>query len=199
MRCGVGGRKSGLDDESVAALKAIGTNALPVLLKMVNTTDGGLKSKLKNLANSQRLIKVRIAAAAELRELGETGFLLLGAEAKPAIPELLKLTEHHDAVVRGTALYCLSVVQASNELFLPVVQRALHDANHGVQLEADSKCSSLLPYEQNEIHLASGRCRGGNVGGSVCPGGGGVAERRALVESEEVDRVVGGAARDLLV
>lgn len=137
LKCGLGGGMPERPDaESMAALKEIGTNAVPVLLKLISKTDGKLTSGLKNLINRQTLFKMRVATAADDRQMGETGFVFLGADAKAAIPELLKLTKSREAIVRGSALYCLAAVQASNEVFLPVLQQELHDANPGVQAEA---------------------------------------------------------------
>ena len=152
LRCGVGGEMSGIADvDGVTTFRAIGSNAVPVLLGLISTTEGNLKFKLKNLVNNQSLIKARISTAADVRSLGETGFFILGDKARSATPELLKLTNHREAVVRGSALYCLSAVHAINEVFLPVLQQRLLDTNPGVRLEAAFFLSDSYPSDAERL------------------------------------------------
>src|SRR5438094_118239 len=78
--------------QSAASNKAfqhIGTNALPVLIKMIRAKDSKVKLWLRNLYYKQSLMHHHFTLAEEDRIPAVLGFSGLGALAKPAVPALI--------------------------------------------------------------------------------------------------------------
>jgi HEAT repeat protein len=72
------------------ALRALGTNALPFLTTMAASRDSPLKTGLIHLARKQHFFKVNITRADERRGYAMSAFHFLRADAKSAIPALIK-------------------------------------------------------------------------------------------------------------
>ena len=77
------------------ALRHIGTNAIPTLLRMIRANDSVLKLKLLELARKQRLIGIHYRFAQTRNEEAEYAFRVLGAEAGDAVPGLIKIYEEN--------------------------------------------------------------------------------------------------------
>ena len=73
------------------AIRQIGTNALPVLLKIQRSQDSHAKQTLMALLDKQSWTDVRLQAASEKRARASAAFKVLGPIAKPAIPSLIEL------------------------------------------------------------------------------------------------------------
>lgn len=87
-----------LKKQAELAIRTIGTNAVPTLLRMLKAKDSKFKLRLIELASKQHLINIKWKMA-EFRH-GEAlqGLLALGPQAKSALPTLLELYgdyEHH--------------------------------------------------------------------------------------------------------
>src|SRR5438309_2037586 len=70
------------------AVRHIGTNAIPVLLRMIDQEDSALKKKFLMLAQSQRFLKIRFTDATGQHVRAMLGFAALGPAAKSAVPNL---------------------------------------------------------------------------------------------------------------
>ena len=70
------------------AVRSIGTNAIPVLLRILNQKDSKLKEAATDLLDRQHLIKINIRSAEEQKDLSVIGFYLLGDLATNAVPAL---------------------------------------------------------------------------------------------------------------
>ncbi|MDB6067668.1 MAG: repeat-containing protein [Pedosphaera sp.] len=81
--------------EEETAIRAIGTNALPELLRMIsaknNTT---VWSNMLSRMSLRTRFRYHLLSADDVRWDGNGGFLVLGAAAKPAVPALIDLLEH---------------------------------------------------------------------------------------------------------
>jgi hypothetical protein len=75
------------------ALRQIGTNAIPTLLRMIRAHDFPWKLKLVRLAEKQRLVRFRYRYAMPLNEEAEYAFRILGTNAASAVPELIEIYE----------------------------------------------------------------------------------------------------------
>ncbi len=78
-----------------AALRALGTNAIPSLLRMLRATDAPWKVKLVRLASKQRFIKTSRASAGELNMWASMAFESLQGSASNSVPELIQIYEEH--------------------------------------------------------------------------------------------------------
>lgn len=108
------GELSGPDREgALEALDAIGPKAIPALLRRFQARDSIVKLQALRVAYRVGLIehsRVVRGLASDRRREGAEGLIRLGERAKPAVPELLKLTEHDDSSIRALAWEVLAVV-----------------------------------------------------------------------------------------
>jgi hypothetical protein len=77
------------------AVRQIGTDALPTLLRMLQVRDSALKVKFMNLAQRQHLIRIRYVPAEFLNNAAASGFPVLGQRAKNAVPALIELANRN--------------------------------------------------------------------------------------------------------
>lgn len=138
-------------DESAKAIKAIGTNALPTLLRMAAASDGALKRLLIRLANGQTIVRVHAQTATEQRDLADMGFAVLGTNALPAVPELIELTKNQDPAVRLDALGFLSLIHPDTNVFFPVLKVCLQDRDVNVQHAAATTIMYGYPHEAERL------------------------------------------------
>ena len=73
------------------AIKEIGTNGIPTLLRMVAATEDDLRPRLRRLAKKQRFIPIKYRHASELNREAEYAFELLGTNAASAVPGLIRI------------------------------------------------------------------------------------------------------------
>ncbi len=116
----------------VMAVRTIGTNALPTLLRMIGSSDGPLKSKLIKLVNEQKIVHAHILTADEKIFLAFKGFSILGCNAAPAVPELLKLTKHSEPGVRRFSLHSIFLILRHNDVVRSALAEALQDPDRNV-------------------------------------------------------------------
>jgi hypothetical protein len=88
-----------------AAIRQIGTNAVPHLLKMLQTKDSGIKSNAYLLIRKQSFIHPNPRTDIEYHNMALAGFQALGPIAKPAVPALIGLL--NDPYHRYGAALCL--------------------------------------------------------------------------------------------
>ncbi len=77
------------------AVRHIGTNGIPTLLWLLQARDSALKLKLVALARKQHWVKLNFTPAQVRRDQAVTGFAVLGSEARPAVPGLVRLCERN--------------------------------------------------------------------------------------------------------
>jgi hypothetical protein len=85
----------------VQAVRAIGTNAIPWLLKAFRPGGAAWQWKLNQLLNKQSMIRYRFPDPNVRLTRGTVGFWALGEMAEPAIPTLLTLVEAYPGYVPG--------------------------------------------------------------------------------------------------
>jgi len=104
------------------ALHKIGTNAIPLYLKWVESKDALLKDKIILLARKQSLIPIRWFTTGEYRFLGRLGFEVLGSDAAPAVPALIKLlNESSDPNIQGEAALSLGRIGPAAQDAVPAL------------------------------------------------------------------------------
>jgi len=77
--------------DAETAIKHIGTNALPYLLKMAAVKDSPLKERLISLWYKQSLVSLPFRSAGDFHRMAIAGFASLRSDAAPAVPGLIKL------------------------------------------------------------------------------------------------------------
>ena len=88
---GLGSKHVTHNAASNKAFHHIGTNALPVLIKMLRTKDSKIKLWLMDLYYKQSLVRHHFTVAEADRTSAFLGFSELGPLAKPAVPALIDL------------------------------------------------------------------------------------------------------------
>ena len=83
------------------AIRAIGTNAIPWLLRDIRHPVHPMEYRLNALLNKQHLVKYRFPDMNARLRRASLGFQALGTIAKPAIPDLEKLIEDYPGYVPG--------------------------------------------------------------------------------------------------
>ena len=81
------------NNPAVIAVRAIGTNAIPFLMRDLEARDNPFVHRLEQLMLKQKVIKVRFWGAAERRNRALGGFRALNTIGAPAIPALVSLVE----------------------------------------------------------------------------------------------------------
>ncbi len=123
------------------AVLAIGTNAIPTLLKYAGTRGAA------NIAPDSEDFSdaVRLTTAAEKQSLARVGFMILQQRAAPALPELLKLTHDPDAGVRMFASESIIMVAGTDpKVIIPVYVQFGHDPDAGNRQKAASFLQTML-------------------------------------------------------
>src|SRR5262249_9058316 len=74
------------------ALLAVGTNAVPTLLRMLRRQDSPFKQVLMQLAQRQHIVRLRFIRAEDRHYQAAMAFAKLGPAARGAVPPLIKTT-----------------------------------------------------------------------------------------------------------
>jgi hypothetical protein len=90
-----------------AAVQAMGTNAIPFLLKWSYASDSKIGGKIISWLNAHLPERFQIWDAERRRVASDTGFGLLGAKARPAWPVFVQWTYDKDSERRALGLHFL--------------------------------------------------------------------------------------------
>jgi hypothetical protein len=118
--------------EPEQAVRAIGTNGIPTLLRMLTAKDPPGMWELETF-----LIKIgfgaRLCHAAEKVPDACNGFIILGREAQPAVPALVHIvaTQPRDGTDLGrTATYhCLFSIEPDKKILLPLLTEQINQTD----------------------------------------------------------------------
>src|SRR5438105_9914846 len=83
-------------DNAADAVRQIGTNALPLLMRKLRAKDSETISLLVKIAGQSALNGLGVLTAAQHRSQALTGLFLLGDAAAPAMPKMIKLLNTND-------------------------------------------------------------------------------------------------------
>src|SRR5215831_1133039 len=126
------------------AVKTMGTNAIPVLLRYLQARDSRYKSGWLIVAGGLR--RGNSFAASEKHHMAQAGFMILQKDAAPAVPALIALTHHKDPDVRFRALQCLFfIIPANHEKLVPVILQFAHDPEPENRGKAADTMKLILP------------------------------------------------------
>ncbi|HVY69772.1 MAG TPA: HEAT repeat domain-containing protein [Verrucomicrobiae bacterium] len=90
--------------EAARAVRALGTNTLPAMLRFIAMRDGSWKEKALRLARKQKWINISWREAVKYRVCAVEAFAVLGETARPARPRLLELLRDENAEIRKSVL-----------------------------------------------------------------------------------------------
>ncbi|NOS71736.1 MAG: hypothetical protein HOP33_17640 [Verrucomicrobia bacterium] len=107
-------------EEAWIAVRSIGTNAIPHLLREIRTKDGALKTNLIAFFERHSSFGMEPAHDYDRRSRAQAGFAVLGEDASPVVPELEKLL--NDRVLYDSALAVLPYLgEAGNQVMASVL------------------------------------------------------------------------------
>jgi hypothetical protein len=127
------------------AVKEIGPNAIPFLLKWIEATDPPLKVKLIDWLDHHLSLHMGARTADGYHDGAQVGFWLLGNESKPAWPVLIQWTYSTDPDRRLLAFVCFAVSKPDKDTFMPVLLRLINDPDYKVQFNVSKVCAFLNP------------------------------------------------------
>ncbi len=117
------------------AVRQIGTNAIPALLRMLRAKDSALTLKLISLVGKQQIIKIHHVPAST-RNVGAAAALeTLGAAAQDAVPQLIEMFDHMPSRQSEIALI-LSCIGPPAKGAIPSLLRAASNTNSSLRSNA---------------------------------------------------------------
>jgi hypothetical protein len=115
-------------DKTDEAVRRVGTNAIPTLLRALRMRDSALKVKLITLAQRQHIIKINYMLATEWNHSGAYGFAALRTNAWSAVPALIEITDENNSLYsRQCAIYSLGLIGPPAKAALPSLLRLAED------------------------------------------------------------------------
>lgn len=135
------------------AVRALGTNLLPVLVKMAGTRVTGFRMTIGYMAREESLAFLHLPPQHDKHETAVWAFKVLGPAARPAVPALIKLVSDRDAGVRLTAVECLASLGPAASEAVPVLVGSLSATNRGRR--DDPGLRSAAAYALGEIGPAA--------------------------------------------
>ena len=127
-------------DKAEEAVRSLGTNALPTLVRMLRAKDPpSLVLNILKLASEQNWLKTnyRYLSARLRHDAADYGFQILGTNAAPAVPELIKICgDSRDPASQDYAARALGRVGPPAEQAIPVLLRQFTHTNGEVRFFA---------------------------------------------------------------
>ncbi len=116
--------------KATEAVRAIGTNALPWLAKMLCADEPAWKRVLIAFNAKQGFIRVRVTPASVIRYRAVRGYGVLAGGAKDSVPELIRILETETSPhVRACAAMALGSIGREAKAALPALGKAAQDPN----------------------------------------------------------------------
>jgi HEAT repeat protein len=122
--------------EAEVAIRHIGTNAIPQLLKLLAAKDSQFEEYVIELARRQTWISIRLPEAWRDTDRAFWGFKVLGADAKPAVPGLVALLDGKDRDVRMCALIALRSIGPSASNAVPAIIQHFNGTDFSTRIMA---------------------------------------------------------------
>lgn len=137
--------KRAADLEAQAAIRTIGTNGIPFLLKQVATKDSPLKARLvRHLPARWQSHPIFQADGGEKRRIGAHGLAALGTNAGAAVPTLIELaTIHPDNDGRYVAVFALRTLGPASEPAIPLMIQLLTNSEQTIRDEAATALGTI--------------------------------------------------------
>ena len=147
------------------AIRVMGTNCLPKLLEMLRADDPPARIRFLELLHRQHYFQPHITMANDLHAEAERAFSVLGEQAQPAVPELIRLfNEDPSPQTRSTAASLLSSLGSAADAAVPCMEKATHDTNLVIASAASNVLSILRPAPSPLIWDAPHRIRSAKAG-----------------------------------
>lgn len=127
------------------AIKQMAPRAIPFLLNWAQETDSPRKVRVIIFFEEHPHCHIKIQPAEDRNDAAQLGFMLLGDEAKPAWPVLIRWIYDTDRQHRLCALSCLARSKPDKQTLAPVLLHLIHNPDNIVQLAASRLMNDLSP------------------------------------------------------
>jgi hypothetical protein len=129
---------SGPAGEARTAIRAIGSNGIPFLVRLVGTEESWTKRKLRTLLPLAWHDKLRLKdESGTARRIGAHGLAALGTNAPGAVPELIKIASTHpDEDGRDIAVLALRTLRHAAEPAIPFLIQCLTNESRIIRDDA---------------------------------------------------------------
>ncbi len=122
---------NGPSPETDEAVRRLGTNAIPTLLRMLRAKDSRVTAKVVRLVQKQHLIKFAYTYDFQKNGAAARAFDSLGADAKDAVPELIKIFEKNiSANSQNYTAWALGAIGPPAAKAVPLLLRASTETNY---------------------------------------------------------------------
>jgi len=112
------------------AIRSMGTNAIPVLLRMLRTTNSWSRIELGSLRQPRELVRIHRIPASELNAEAAFGFQCLQEKAQSAVPEIIRIYESgRSPASEQWASYALGAIGPAARLAVPSLLRGATNAS----------------------------------------------------------------------
>lgn len=161
--------------ESVAAIRAIGTNGLPTLLTMLGSSDSRWRGQVVTLIQDTANVDLSDSLADADHRRARIGFQVLGRSARPAIPHLAALAATSDPALAERAF--MAMLEIGGPETIPPLLQVLTNPNLGRQIMAAnylgqlrSQAGTAVPALVESLNESDGELRAtaaraiGNIG-----------------------------------
>lgn len=157
-------------DNYERAIRAIGTNGIPTLLRLLTVKDSQ-RLDVRDIYWAVVLRDSNIGGAEYKHRLASLGFGTLGQEAKSATSELIRLAKSGEQPgIRTYALWCLEGIKPEKEILFPVLAQSTNDVDWQVAKFASERLYNLQhnlynnPYADEPVAQSSASKTGASVG-----------------------------------
>ncbi|EEF60838.1 hypothetical protein Cflav_PD4007 [Pedosphaera parvula Ellin514] len=137
--------------DSMVAIKAIGTNAIPTLLKYLEARDSTFTLRVNSFLPRTLRLHFNLATAHEKHEWAYLSFADLGKEGLPAVPALGELAKHPNSDTRAWTFSCLYNICPEKQTYQPILTQFLHDQDRILRLDAARTIRNLYPSEAEQL------------------------------------------------
>jgi HEAT repeats len=149
-----------LDKDAEKAIQHFGTNAAPVLLKMMSTRGSRAEIKLLTIIPRRWEASLHLPTTNsyankiyEYRSVGASGFMALGELGRPAVPNLILLTHDSDGDVRYLSFFALRCLGPVAKDALPELTNCLADPDYRVRCEAITAMGTIHTDPEHVVPL----------------------------------------------
>ncbi|MDB6023920.1 MAG: repeat protein [Verrucomicrobiales bacterium] len=129
--------------DSAVALRQIGTNALPMLMRMFQVEDSPAKQKLMEVVPRQWWTRAGITPASVDHHRALFALDALGPMAAPAVPELIGLLTVTNVEIQCYAAHALGSIGAEEQVIVPALTNALGDPNYAFRITIEESLARV--------------------------------------------------------
>jgi hypothetical protein len=124
-------------EEADEAIRRMGTNAIPILLRLVRGSDAGFMPTVVSVARRLHIVPRGYRTPAEWNAAGAYGFSALGTNAHSAVPALIEIAKQNNTNSPGiSAVYVLGVIGQPAREAIPLLRQWTTNADANLRRHA---------------------------------------------------------------